>query len=162
MGCQKTEESSLTGAFGYTFSLLYATTDHFEVSTPMGRRLSKVLVMPPCKRTLWPRSACSFRYPSPSVLAGYPTHCEYRDGHSSRWTLTSHSNRRGETVITGLSLHMFGYILNSAFTGLNNRGVKFFGVVWTQTFANLPHPLNIAWLSLACRNSEERSLSMAM
>ena len=65
--------------------------------------------------------------------------------------------------MAGIGLHMTGYILNRGFTELSTsqRGVRFFGVVWTQTFANLPHPLNIAWLSLVCRDSEERSLAMA-
>ncbi|KAH7021369.1 alternative sulfate transporter [Microdochium trichocladiopsis] len=73
-------------------------------------------------------------------------------------------DKRGETVTAALSLHMLGYILNRIFTELPSRlrGVKYFGVVWTQTFANMPHPLNIAWMSLACRNPEERSLAMAM
>lgn len=64
--------------------------------------------------------------------------------------------------MTGLGMHMVGYIFNVSFAALSSRGVRFFGVVWTQTFANLPHPLNIAWLSLACRDPEERSLAMAM
>ncbi|EXK79929.1 hypothetical protein FOQG_15483 [Fusarium oxysporum f. sp. raphani 54005] len=72
-------------------------------------------------------------------------------------------NYRGETVIAGISMHMLGYIFNRAFTGLKSQGVRYFGVVWTQTFANLPHPLNITWMSLlACRDPEERSLAMAM
>jgi hypothetical protein len=64
--------------------------------------------------------------------------------------------------MAGVGLHMFGYILNRIFTEVNKRGVRYFGVVWTQTFASFPHPLNIAWMSLACRDSEERSLSMAL
>ncbi|UPX12155.1 uncharacterized protein EKO05_0002722 [Ascochyta rabiei] len=71
-------------------------------------------------------------------------------------------DKRGETVMVGISMHMFGYILNRIFTEINHRGVRYFGVVWTQIFANLPHPLNIAWMSLACRDPEERSLAMAM
>lgn len=62
----------------------------------------------------------------------------------------------------GISMHMLGYIFDRIFTEINNRGVRFFGVVWTQTFANLPHPLNIAWMSLVCNDPEERSLAMAM
>ncbi|KAH7089859.1 major facilitator superfamily domain-containing protein [Paraphoma chrysanthemicola] len=71
-------------------------------------------------------------------------------------------DKRGETVMFGITMHLFGYILNGIFTEVDNRGVRYFGVVWTQTFANLPHPLNIAWMSLACRDPEERSLAMAM
>ncbi|PKS05148.1 hypothetical protein jhhlp_008515 [Lomentospora prolificans] len=71
-------------------------------------------------------------------------------------------DRRGETVMAGIGLHMFGYILNRIFTELNKRGVRYFGVIWTQMCGNFPHPLNIAWMSLACRDSEERSLAMAM
>ncbi|RGP71244.1 alternative sulfate transporter [Fusarium longipes] len=72
-------------------------------------------------------------------------------------------NYRGQTVMAGISMHMLGYIFNLAFTGMSSKGVRYFGVVWTQTFANLPHPLNITWMSLlACRDPEERSLAMAM
>ncbi|KAK2594057.1 hypothetical protein QQS21_008242 [Conoideocrella luteorostrata] len=41
------------------------------------------------------------------------------------------------------------------------RGVRYFGVVWTQMFGTFSHPLNIAWLSLACQDSEQRALAMA-
>jgi MFS family permease len=71
-------------------------------------------------------------------------------------------NRRGETVIAGFSMHMLGYIFNRVFTDVNLRGVRYFGVVWTQTFGTFSHPLNIAWMSLACDDSEERALAMAM
>jgi len=71
-------------------------------------------------------------------------------------------DRRGESVITGLSCHMLGYIFNRAFTENQPRGVKYFGVVWTQTFGTFSHPLNITWLSLTCTDSEERALAMAM
>lgn len=72
------------------------------------------------------------------------------------------SDKRGETVLAGLSLHLLGYVFNRGFTELNIRGVRYFGVVWTQTFGTFPHPLNITWMSLACDNSEERALAMAM
>lgn len=79
-------------------------------------------------------------------------------------TNASDSDRRGETVLLGLFCHMTGYIFNRGFTELSNnlRGAKFFGVVWTQTFGTFSHPLNIAWMSLSCRDSEERALAMAM
>ena len=65
--------------------------------------------------------------------------------------------------MAGISMHMLGYIFNRVFTGMHSQGVRYFGVVCTQTFANLPHPLNITWMSLmACRDPEERSLAMAM
>jgi hypothetical protein len=73
-----------------------------------------------------------------------------------------YSNRGGETVILGLSCHMLGYIFNRIFTEISKRGLRYFGVVWTQTFGTFSHPLNIAWMSLACRDSEERALAMAM
>lgn len=69
---------------------------------------------------------------------------------------------RGETVIASIGLHLSGHILNRIFTELSNRDVRYFGVVWTQIFASFSHPLNIAWMSLVCRDSEERSLAMAM
>ncbi|KAI8283911.1 hypothetical protein K4K60_002362 [Colletotrichum sp. SAR11_57] len=71
-------------------------------------------------------------------------------------------NKRGETTILAVAMHMFGYILNRIFTEINKRGVRYFGVVWTQTFASFPHPLNITWMSLTCTDPEERSLAMAM
>jgi len=64
--------------------------------------------------------------------------------------------------MAAVGLHMSGYLLNRGFTDLSNRDVRYFGVVWTQIFASFPHPLNITWMSLACRDSEERSLAMAM
>lgn len=42
------------------------------------------------------------------------------------------------------------------------RGVRYFGVVWTQVFGTFSHPLNITWMSLTCEDSEERALAMAM
>lgn len=76
---------------------------------------------------------------------------------------TVNSNRRGETVIAGFSCHLLGYIFNRIFTELRDlRGVRYFGVVWTQTFGTFSHPLNIAWMSLACEDSEVRALAMAM
>lgn len=78
------------------------------------------------------------------------------------WQTLTLSNRRGETVITGLSCHLLGYVFNRIFTEINNRGLRYFGVVWTQTFGTFSHPLNIAWMSLTARDSEERALAMAM
>lgn len=81
------------------------------------------------------------------------------------WTFSWVSDRfnlRGPTVIAGLSFHLLGYIFNRGFTELRGlRGVKYFGVVWTQTFGTFSHPLNIAWLSLTCDDSEQRALAMA-
>lgn len=60
-------------------------------------------------------------------------------------------------------MHMLGYVFNRIFTELNGqRWVKYFGVVWTNTSMTFPHPLNVAWMSLACDDSEERALAMAM
>ncbi|KAL2836645.1 major facilitator superfamily domain-containing protein [Aspergillus pseudodeflectus] len=70
-------------------------------------------------------------------------------------------NRRGETVILGFFCHLLGYIFNRTFTDVNLRGVRYFGVVWTQVFGTFSHPLNIAWLSLTCQDSEQRALAMA-
>ncbi|KAF4815425.1 putative transporter [Colletotrichum tropicale] len=71
-------------------------------------------------------------------------------------------NKRGETTILAVAMHMFGHILNRIFTEINKRGVRYFGVVWTQTFASFPRPLNITWMSLTCTDPEERSLATAM
>jgi MFS family permease len=71
-------------------------------------------------------------------------------------------NKRGETVIVGLSLVTLAYVFNRIFTEVANQGVRYFGVVWTQTFGTFTHPLNISWMSLACTDSEERALAMAM
>jgi hypothetical protein len=61
-----------------------------------------------------------------------------------------------------MSMHLLGYVFNRIFTELSQKGVRYFGVVWTQTFGTFSHPLNIAWMSLACDDSEERALAMAM
>jgi len=78
--------------------------------------------------------------------------------------VSDHYDLRGQTVIAGLSCHLLGYIFNRSFTefGEDRKGVKYFGVIWTQTFGTFSHPLNIAWMSLACGDSEVRALAMAM
>jgi predicted MFS family arabinose efflux permease len=76
--------------------------------------------------------------------------------------VSDHFNKRGGTVLAGFSCHLLGYILNRAFTDLSGlKGLKYFGVVWTQMFGTFSHPLNIAWLSLTCDDSEQRALAMA-
>lgn len=72
------------------------------------------------------------------------------------------SNRRGETVIAGLSMATLAYVFNRSFTEVNNQGLRYFGVVWTQVFGTFSHPLNITWMSLTCTDSEERALAMAL
>ena len=74
----------------------------------------------------------------------------------------SFSNKRGETAMVGLSMHLLGYIFNRSFAEIDQRGARYFGVVFTQIFGTFSHPLNIAWMSLACDDSEERALAMAM
>lgn len=59
-------------------------------------------------------------------------------------------------------MHLLAYIFNRSFTAMKGRGVRYFGVVWTQTFGTFSHPLNIAWMSLTCEDSEERALAMTM
>jgi hypothetical protein len=71
-------------------------------------------------------------------------------------------DKRGETVIVGLSMATLGYVFNRIFTEISIQGVRYFGVVWTQTFGTFSHPLNITWMSLTCTDSEERALAMAM
>ncbi|KAF4550548.1 MFS-type transporter-like protein 42 [Elsinoe fawcettii] len=82
------------------------------------------------------------------------------------WTFSYVSDRfdkRGETVMAGFSMHLLGYIFNRIFTELRGRrGVKYFGVIWTQVFGTFSHPLNITWMSLTCDDSEERALAMAL
>ena len=53
----------------------------------------------------------------------------------------------------GLLCHLLAYIFNRTFTDVNLREVRYFGVVWTQTSGTFSHPLNIAWLSLTCKDS---------
>jgi hypothetical protein len=64
--------------------------------------------------------------------------------------------------MVGLTCHLIGYVFNLAFTALSDRNVRYFGVIWTQIFGTFSHPLNIAWMSLTARDSEERALAMAM
>ncbi|KAL3478257.1 major facilitator superfamily domain-containing protein [Aspergillus californicus] len=75
--------------------------------------------------------------------------------------VSDHYDRRGETVMLGFFCHLVGYIFNRTFTDVDLRGVRYFGVVWTQVFGTFSHPLNIAWLSLSCDDSEQRALAMA-
>lgn len=72
------------------------------------------------------------------------------------------SDLRGETVMTGLSMVILGYVFNRTFTEVDNRGARYFGVIWTQVFGTFSHPLNISWMSLTCTDSEERALAMAL
>lgn len=51
------------------------------------------------------------------------------------------SNLRGPTTIVGLACHMLGYVFNRGFTETNIRGLRYFGVVFTQMFGTFPHPL---------------------
>ena len=76
--------------------------------------------------------------------------------------VSDHFDRRGETVMAGMSMHLLAYIFNRSFTEMSARGPRYFGVIWTQTFGTFSHPLNITWLSLTCTDSEERALAMAM
>lgn len=64
--------------------------------------------------------------------------------------------------MAGFSMHLLAYIFNRGFTELESRGVRYFGVIWTQVFGTFSHPLNITWMSLTCEDSEERALAMAM
>lgn len=68
---------------------------------------------------------------------------------------------RGESLMLGITLNIIGHVFNRIFTGDSHRGVRYFGVVWTQVFY-LSHPLNVAWMSLTCVDPEQRSLAMAM
>jgi hypothetical protein len=64
--------------------------------------------------------------------------------------------------MAGLSMHLLAYVFNRSFTELENRGIRYFGVIWTQIFGTFSHPLNITWMSLTCEDSEERALAMAL
>ncbi|KAL2201700.1 MFS general substrate transporter [Sarocladium strictum] len=116
-----------------------------------------------CFDTYGPTIIRSFGFPSLSsnALAAVGIFLQIPVLYAFSWVSDTY-DKRGETVMAGISMHMISYLLNRGFTELRPRSVRYFGVVWTQTFANLPHPLNIAWLSLTCRDPEERSLSMAM
>ncbi|RVX72962.1 hypothetical protein B0A52_03315 [Exophiala mesophila] len=98
---------------------------------------------------------------SSNALASVGLFCQIPVSFAFSW-VSDHYNKRGETVIAGLSMHLLGYIFNRIFTEINNRGVRYFGVIWTQIFGTFSHPLNITWMSLTCTDSEERALAMAM
>jgi len=57
---------------------------------------------------------------------------------------------------------MLSYILNRIFSGIGKRGTSYFGVVFTQIFGTISQPLNVSWMSLACDDSEQRALAMAL
>ncbi|KAG8164240.1 hypothetical protein KVR01_006158 [Diaporthe batatas] len=78
--------------------------------------------------------------------------------------VSDHFNKRGPTVIAGVGCHLLGYVMNRIFTEMpaNMRGVKYFGVIWTQMYGTFPQPLNVAWVSVTCHDSEVRALAMAI
>lgn len=82
----------------------------------------------------------------------------------TREPLLPSSNKRGPTVIAGVGCHLLGYVMNRIFTEMpeNLKGVKYFGVIWTQMYGTFPQPLNVAWVSVTCHDSEVRALAMAM
>lgn len=130
-------------------------------------RLSIALGSQLCLVMLWRPWVYSCRSPCRSFLVTFPISCEFGPRSVGRKpsklkTFRPHSNARGQTVMAGMSFHLLGYVFNRIFTEINLRGVRYFGVVWTQTFGTFSHPLNIAWMSLTCRDSEERALAMAM
>lgn len=98
---------------------------------------------------------------SSNALAAVGLFLQIPVSYAFSW-VSDHFNKRGETVILGVSLHLLGYIFNRSFAGLNSRGPKYFGVIWTQTFGTFSHPLNITWMSLTCTDPEERALAMAL
>ena len=75
---------------------------------------------------------------------------------------SDHYSRRGETVMTEFTCHLIDQIFNRIFTETDSRGVRYFGVVWMQTFSAFSYPLNITWMSLTCTDSEERALAIAL
>ncbi|KAK4187935.1 putative transporter [Podospora australis] len=106
----------------------------------------------------------SFGFPdlSANALAAVGLFLQTPTSWAFSW-VSDHYNRRGETVIAGLSCHLLGYIFNRIFTELPHlKGLRYFGVIWTQMFGTFSHPLNIAWMSLTCEDSEVRALAMAM
>ncbi|KZL81031.1 alternative sulfate transporter [Colletotrichum incanum] len=113
--------------------------------------------------TYGPTIIRSFGFPSltSNALAAVGLFLQVPVSFAFSW-VSDRFNKRGETTIAAVGMHMCGYVLNRIFTEINNRGVRYFGVVWTQIFASFPHPLNITWMSLTCNDSEERSLAMAM
>ncbi|KAI7784942.1 alternative sulfate transporter [Diaporthe eres] len=78
--------------------------------------------------------------------------------------VSDHFNKRGPTVIAGVGCHLLGYVMNRIFTEMpeNMRGIKYFGVIWTQMYGTFPQPLNVAWVSVTCHDSEVRALAMAI
>jgi predicted MFS family arabinose efflux permease len=115
--------------------------------------------------TYAPTIVRSFGYPalSSNAMASVGLFLQTPTSYAFSW-VSDKFNRRGETVMVSLFCHMAGYIFNRGFTELPSslKGWKYFGVVFTQTFGTFAHPLNIAWLSLTCEDSEVRALAMAM
>ncbi|KAK6541859.1 hypothetical protein TWF694_007637 [Orbilia ellipsospora] len=96
-----------------------------------------------------------------NALASIGLYLQIPTSFTFSW-ISDRFNKRGETVLVGMGLYLLGFIFNRIFTELRSRGVRYFGVIWTQCFGGIPHPLNIAWLSLACSDSEVRSLALSM
>jgi hypothetical protein len=135
-------------------------------SIPMPRQSLPALGTLLSPATPWLPLVFGFKSQHLSVLVTFRTICKRLFLEELFKTMlmrmADYSNKRGETVMAGLTCHLLGYVFNRIFTEINLKGVRYFGVVWTQTFGTFSHPLNIAWMSLACTDSEERALAMAM
>ncbi|EJD52882.1 alternative sulfate transporter [Auricularia subglabra TFB-10046 SS5] len=75
---------------------------------------------------------------------------------------SDHFQLRAATTTLALTVNWVFMILNRQLTYSNSRGRRYAGVVLTQSINFTPHPLNIAWMTLQCRNSAERAVAMAM
>lgn len=61
-----------------------------------------------------------------------------------------------------LTLDLLFQGLLRGYTDSNSRSVRYAIVVLIQIIYFIPHPLNVAWMALNSRDSEERALAMAM
>jgi len=71
-------------------------------------------------------------------------------------------HKRASTTIASLVLNLAYMITNQQLAWSKSRGKRYAGIVLTQSIAFTPHPLNVAWMAVNCRSSEERAVAMAM
>lgn len=72
------------------------------------------------------------------------------------------SGHRAGTTIVALAWATTTMVMNQQFTDSHSRGKRFAGIVLVQSINFTPHPLNVAWMAINCRTSEERAVAMAM
>ncbi|KAH7098810.1 alternative sulfate transporter [Auriculariales sp. MPI-PUGE-AT-0066] len=69
---------------------------------------------------------------------------------------------RAQTTTAALTAHWVFMIVAQRLSYTDSRPRRFASVVLVQSINFTTHPLNVAWMTLHCRNSTERAIALAM